>query len=56
MDKASKEENFLRIMATISGPPVEPPQLNKMAAPTAGRPTAKASSSTGSVVNGADIG
>ena len=49
------EEYFFNIIATISVPPVEPPQLNKIAAPNAGKATANASSNTGSCVNGFSI-
>ena len=41
-----------RIMAAISVPPVEAPTLNTMAAPTAGRITAKHSSRNTSCVSG----
>ena len=46
----------LRIMATISVPPLEACMLNKMALPTAGRATAKTSSSRGWLVMGASMG
>ena len=47
---------FLTIMAMISVPPVDALILKRMADPTAGSPTAKKSSSSGSSVNGAFIG
>ena len=51
-----REECRVRIMATISVPPVEAPMLKTMAAPTAGSSTAKISSSRVSSVKGAGMG
>ena len=51
-----REECRVRIMATISVPPVEAPMLNTMALPMAGSSTAKISSSRVSLVKGAGMG
>ena len=47
---------LLRIIATMSVPPVEAPMLNTIALPMAGRITAKQSSRKTSLVSGADSG
>ncbi len=47
---------FFTIIAMMSVPPVDAPILKRIAEPTAGRPTAKKSSSSGSSVKGASIG
>ena len=51
-----KEVCLVRIMATISVPPVDAPMLKTMALPMAGSSTAKISSSRVSSVKGAGMG
>lgn len=51
-----REVYFLRIMATMSVPPLEASRLKRMAEPTAGSPTAKRSSISGWEVSGAERG
>ena len=52
----SKLEYFLRIMATMSVPPLEAPILKRMAEPRAGSTIAKHSSSIGWSVKGWSMG